>query len=332
MAAMAIDVSNHNGDIDWTRVKAAGVSLAWTKATEGTDYLDAYLSRNLAGMRSVGIQDGTYHFARPMVGRANVEADWYVDSVLKAGGFGALAPVLDIEVTGGLSRAQLTTWMANWLARVEQRTGRVPVIYTYTSFGQSAFDSTQFTRYPLWIADYGVSKPALPPGWTSWAYWQYSDSGHVDGIAGVVDMDYIAGEVPQVAQTLQVGSTGDAVRTLQQELKEVLGLGSTFAVDGQYGPATAAAVKSFQLQAKLTVDGIAGPQTLAALQAAVKAAEAPKTTAPAQASTAPAAPTTATTQPTQTSTTAEPDAAEIKAKVAQVQQLLTQVDAILKTI
>lgn len=341
--SQAIDVSNHNGVINWDKVKASGVVQAWTKATEGLTFLDAYLQSNLSGMRGVGVADGTYHFARPAVGNAQRQADWYVDSVLKAGGFGVLAPVLDIEVTGGLTKTQLTDWMTTWLQRVESRTGRVPVIYTYTSFGDESFDSTEFSRYPLWIANYGVPRTALPPGWSNWTYWQYTDKGHVDGIVGDVDMDYISGEVPNVAQTLMQGASGDAVKTLQENLKTVLGLGASFAVDGQYGPATTAAVKSFQLQNHLTVDGIAGPQTLSALSKAVSAMTQPKSTAPA----VPAKPAsepipTPSQAPTVENTTSAanqtnsapvvPDTADIKGKIAQVSSLLAQAESILNII
>lgn len=68
---------------------------------------------------------------------------------------------------------------------------------------------------------------------------------------------------------LQLGSTGDAVKTLQEDLNIVLGL--HLAVDGIFGPQTQAAVKSFQLQHGLTVDGIYGPQTAAAMAKALAA-------------------------------------------------------------
>lgn len=81
-----------------------------------------------------------------------------------------------------------------------------------------------------------------------------------------------------VSNMLERGSTGDAVKTLQQELNTVLG--THLAVDGIFGPATEAAVRAFQQQYHLTVDGIAGPATLNALAAAVKAKQAaqPKST------------------------------------------------------
>lgn len=291
--SFAIDVSNNNGVIDWDKTYVAGVRTGWAKATEGLSFLDGYLCRNLAAMRRLKIHDGYYHFARPAED-ATRQADWYVDSVLRVGGFGVKEPVLDIEDAGGLNKAKLTAWMLMWLARVERRTGRVPAIYCSTSFAEECFDCQKFPRYPLWLASYGVSSPRVPAGWTSWTYWQYTDKGRIDGINGDVDLDYLRGEVKALMILMQ-GSTGDAVKTLQEQLKKALGLGSSFAVDGQYGPATAAAVKSFQLQQRLTVDGIAGKQTLSALANVVhsidqakadgeKTAEAKSTPAPAQSS------------------------------------------------
>lgn len=88
-------------------------------------------------------------------------------------------------------------------------------------------------------------------------------------VAGIsVDRDQIIldpGGWNPMPNVLQLGSTGDAVKTLQTELNEILG--SKLTVDGVFGPATAAAVKVFQTEAKITVDGIVGPQTLAAIQA-----------------------------------------------------------------
>ncbi|WP_062306528.1 glycoside hydrolase domain-containing protein [Alicyclobacillus sendaiensis] len=68
---------------------------------------------------------------------------------------------------------------------------------------------------------------------------------------------------------LQLGSTGPAVKQLQEDLNKILGL--HLAVDGIFGPATQAAVKSFQLQHGLTVDGIYGPQTAQAMYEALLA-------------------------------------------------------------
>lgn len=64
---------------------------------------------------------------------------------------------------------------------------------------------------------------------------------------------------------LQLGSSGAPVKTLQTQLKAILNLGSSFEVNGQFDAQTQAAVKSFQQQHHLTVDGTAGSETCAEL-------------------------------------------------------------------
>ena len=57
-----IDVSNHNGNIDFKAVKSDGIDLVYIKATEGTTYIDAYLSANYNGALNAGLKIGFYHF------------------------------------------------------------------------------------------------------------------------------------------------------------------------------------------------------------------------------------------------------------------------------
>ncbi len=105
-----------------------------------------------------------------------------------------------------------------------------------------------------------------------------------DGIAGVLTQDKLAGTVigmqevvPETNQslytgvgyTLRPGMKDDNVLALQTALKEKLGLGNDFKLDGSYGPATSAAVKQFQLLHDLEDDGIAGVLTQVALSGTV---------------------------------------------------------------
>src|SRR5262245_14798327 len=60
-----IDVSNHQGTVNWTAVKNSGITFAFAKATEGTTFTDAFINQNIAGMKRVGIIPGAYHFAHP---------------------------------------------------------------------------------------------------------------------------------------------------------------------------------------------------------------------------------------------------------------------------
>ena len=96
-ALPGIDVSHHQGAIDWAQVAGAGVRFAFAKATEGRNYVDPQYATNKAGAALSGVVFGAYHFAQPD-GTANdavLEADHFVDvAQLEPGD---LVPVLDIE-------------------------------------------------------------------------------------------------------------------------------------------------------------------------------------------------------------------------------------------
>src|SRR5436189_861173 len=59
-----IDVSDYQGNINWTSVKGAGIAFAWTKATEGTGGLQAQFVNNEANAKAAGVPIGAYHYAR----------------------------------------------------------------------------------------------------------------------------------------------------------------------------------------------------------------------------------------------------------------------------
>ena len=56
-------------------------------------------------------------------------------------------------------------------------------------------NTTQFSEYPLWLAEYGVPEPTLPVigGWNEWLFWQNSETGEVPGFTGPVDLNIFAG-------------------------------------------------------------------------------------------------------------------------------------------
>lgn len=197
-ADTGVDVASYqhpsSTPINWSAAKADGVSFAFVKATEGTGYTNPYLAQDWAGTRSVGIFRGAYHFARPSIGSAAAQARYFVNAAGHATARGELPPVLDLEVTGGLGVQALQTWTATWLKTVQSLTGRVPMIYVSPYFWETSMgDSTAFSKYPLWIANYGVSSPTVPGGWTRWTFWQSTSTARVDGISGSVDYNRFNG-------------------------------------------------------------------------------------------------------------------------------------------
>jgi lysozyme len=196
-----IDVSYHQGAIDWAQVAAAGKRFAFVRATAGTLTADTAYAANHSGARAAGLAVGSYHFANPdtAVNDAGNEASWFLQNAPIASG--DLLPVLDFETANGLSPASLTAWAQTWLSQVSAATGVRPVIYTTPNFWSTSMaDTDWFARNGyavLWIAHWTTaSQPAVPAGgWAGngWSFWQHSSSGSVPGINGPVDLDRFNG-------------------------------------------------------------------------------------------------------------------------------------------
>jgi GH25 family lysozyme M1 (1,4-beta-N-acetylmuramidase) len=197
------DVSQWQGTITWNRVAASGIRFVFVKATEGTTYTDPAFARNRDGARSAGLAVGFYHFADP---RGSTLVAARQDAAAQAAHFLGvyqprptdLRPVLDIEQTGGLSPARLQAWVSTWVKTVRGRLHRQPFIYTSPYFWETYLSNTTSIApvAGLWLADWTTGSPWLPAsnwGGRGWAFWQYSDSGHVDGISGAVDRDRLNG-------------------------------------------------------------------------------------------------------------------------------------------
>jgi len=197
-----IDVSEFQGAINWSAVKAAGKQFAFIRVSDGT-YQDPKFATNWAGAKAAGILRGAYQFFRASDDPITI-ADQFLAKIGTLGD-GDLPPVLDVEVTDGQSAATIRTRMEQWLAHVEQKTGRVPFIYVSPGFWPN-LGSPNESHYRLWVANWGVSCPSLPAGgWSTWQMWQKADNGTVGGISGAVDLDEFNGSLAQL-QAIAGGS------------------------------------------------------------------------------------------------------------------------------
>jgi len=190
--------------IDWPKVKAAGRSFAIVKATEGTTYTNPYFATDLKQARAAGLVVGSYHFARPKlpISSAADQAKFYVSTYRTAGSFrstNTLPPVLDLEQTGGLSRADLIAWTQTFLSTIRTLSGRTPILYSYDSFIRSTMgNTTAFKNYPLWYARYTSVTPSvgmLPGGWQQWTMWQFTSTQTTPGIVGAGDVNIFNGNL-----------------------------------------------------------------------------------------------------------------------------------------
>lgn len=195
MQVRGIDVSWHRGIVDWPAVRASGITFAFVKATEGTTFLDSMFYRNWSQLRKARILRGAYHFFRPAIDPV-AQAHHYINRLEGVTYEFDLPPVLDVENSPVFVRdeffrfslAERQMRVMRWLDTVEQAMGRTPIIYTnpdtwLTSLG----NSVQFSRFPLWIANYGVSAPNVPAnnwGGRGWTLWQFTDRAAIPGVNG----------------------------------------------------------------------------------------------------------------------------------------------------
>ncbi|WP_436738907.1 lysozyme [Streptomyces sp. BBFR102] len=185
-----VDVSSHQGNVDWNALWNSGVKWSYVKATEGTYYKNPSFAQQYNGSYNVGMIRGAYHFATPDSASGAAQANYFVDN---GGGWSAdgktLPGVLDIEWNPygdqcyGLSQSAMVEWVRDFLNTYKARTGRDAVIYTATSWWSSCtgnyagFGATN----PLWVARYASSVGELPAGWGFYTMWQYTSTGPIVG-------------------------------------------------------------------------------------------------------------------------------------------------------
>ena len=187
-----IDVSRWQGKINWKKVAAAGYRFAVIRATIGHHYTDSRFYVNWNGAQEAGLLISTYHVVKPSH-PASSQIDRFLDVL---GSRKADLPlVLDIELDDDLSPADITICIRDCLQKVEQQEGRKPIIYTGKWFWDAqVLPSSEWSKYDLWVANYGVSTPSLPTGWNRWRFWQYSETGSVPGInSSTTDLNWFAG-------------------------------------------------------------------------------------------------------------------------------------------
>ncbi len=179
-----IDVSHHQGEIDWTALPAQGVDFAYIKATEGGDHRDRLFAANWRGAGQAGIRRGAYHFftlCRP-------GADQAANVIATVPREADMLPIaVDLEYMGNCSarpsREQLHGELDAFVRRVEAHFGQPVILYLTREFDEDYQVSATVQRQ-LWLRSLVVE-----PGWTArpWTIWQVSSFHRLDGIDGPVD-------------------------------------------------------------------------------------------------------------------------------------------------
>ena len=194
--AIGIDVSSHQGEIDWERVAASGVEFAMIRlgyrgyGSEGTLNLDPYFEQNLAGAKAAGLKVGVYFFSQAItVEEAYEEAAFVLEHLGGAELDYPLAydwePISGVGArTDGLDSVTLTD-CALTFCHMAELAGYTPMVYYNNPVGYGRYDLSRLTDYDVWFAQY-ASRPTM---YYDYRIWQYTSSGTVPGIDTRVDMN-----------------------------------------------------------------------------------------------------------------------------------------------
>lgn len=241
--------------------------FAIIKASEGDYYTNVtYYAADVAGFKAAGVAVGAYYMAP---GNSTPEATVQTFQSFSGG----LPPFLDIEQPAGLSTSA-------YIAHVQQVLALLPSpVYLNQSEVAEGFPEGE----GLWLADYDGPTGTVP--YPSIAH-QYTSGGYIPGATGVFDLSVWTGTEAQFQQffssthptptptpkpsggdvqlpTLNQGAHGGYVKSVQSLLRTKAA--QNIIVDGNFGPATAAAVENVQRFFHLTVDGVVGPVTWSVL-------------------------------------------------------------------
>ena len=195
-----IDVSRHQGDIDWETLKKgnhpdAPISFVYVKASEGSDFKDKKFEENFENARKHGFMRGAYHYFSTTSSGVS-QANLFISMVKLQPG--DLPPVLDIEEKPKNKKKYIDE-VKIWLKKVEEHYGVKPIVYASSKYKKKYLDDPFFKEYPSWVAHYYI--PELTDG-EEWLMWQCTDIGVMPGIKEKVDINIFNGTEKQLKELL----------------------------------------------------------------------------------------------------------------------------------
>ncbi len=191
-----IDVSHHQGDIDWDKVKASGYEFVIIRigyrgyGQTGSLNQDRTFYTNIQEAQAVGLDVGVYFFAQAINEEEALEEANFVLDMLE--GYSLQLPITydpelirdDEARTDNVTGEQFTKNTIVFCERIKDA-GYEPMIYSNMVWEAELFDMEQLQEYPFWYADY----EKIPQTPYDFSFWQYTETGKVDGIEGNVDLN-----------------------------------------------------------------------------------------------------------------------------------------------
>lgn len=182
-----IDVSRWQGNIDFSQVAQSGIQIVYIKATQGTTYVSPTFEQSYQDAKDNGLKTGFYHYVTARSEEeARNEAQFFASKI--SGKQIDCKLAMDFEEFGNLNNSEINAIGLAFIKRLEEILKTPVVIYSNTFTARTIW-SGEILNYPLWVAEYGVSRPQDNGKWSTYIGWQYTDTGEIRGINGYVDRD-----------------------------------------------------------------------------------------------------------------------------------------------
>ncbi len=211
-----IDVSDWQGYIDYSSVKANGIEVVYMKSSQGSNIKDPYFDINYENAKANGLKVGFYHFLTATTTTEAEQQARFFASVI-AGKIPDCKLAMDYEVFGGVSVDEINNIAEVFLETVKRLTNKEVIIYSDLSNAESTFGRELAQNYPLWIAYYGNYNELadISTNWETWQGVQFSDRGIVSGISGSVDRDIYTKEIflGETSELPQVDNVSETINT-----------------------------------------------------------------------------------------------------------------------
>lgn len=180
-----LDISHHQGNINWDLLAEHRPHFIFLKATEGTTHKDTRYTSNKQQIEKLKIPVGAYHFFSYKTDGAKQAKHYLKTAKLKNGN---LLPVLDCEYTKGMpNQHKVTKELLSFIETIEQEMGISPMIYCEEVYYTRYLKKHLNGRCPLWLCDFGREPK------TNYAFWQQTDRFKHPAFKGTIDYNSFVG-------------------------------------------------------------------------------------------------------------------------------------------
>ncbi len=178
-----VDVSAHQGVIDWAVLSSQGIEFAFIKATEGSSFIDACFDYNFTQAQQNGLRVGAYHFFS-YDSPGQTQAENFIEHVEKTEAM--LPPVIDVEFYGENEKnppaqAQVRRELDSMMKALREHYHMDPILYA-TERSYQLYIAGAYEECDIWIRNV-VSEPCLSDG-RAWTFWQFTNRARLQGYDG----------------------------------------------------------------------------------------------------------------------------------------------------